>query len=43
MRLVQYNECLVNIMDTDGLVFQHQGINSHSADNAPTRYLVFKG
>ena len=32
MKLVQYNKCLVSIVDTGGLVLQHQGISSHSAD-----------
>ena len=30
MKLVQYNECLISIVDADGLV--HLGISSHSAD-----------
>ena len=37
MRLAQYNECLVSIVDTV------QGISSHSADYAPIRFQVFKG
>ena len=32
MKLVQYNECLISIVDADGLVLYHQGISSHSAD-----------
>ena len=40
MKLVQYNEFLVSIVDTDGLVL---GISSHSADYAPMRFPVFKG
>ena len=43
MKLIQYNECLVRIVDTDGLVLEHQGISSHSADYAPMRFPVFKG
>ena len=43
MKLVQYNACLVSIMDTYGLVLQHHSISSHSADYAPMRFLVFKG
>ena len=45
MKLVKYNERLVSIGDTDGLVLQHQGISSHShaADYAPMRFPVFKG
>ena len=41
MKLVQYSECLVSIVDTEGLV--HQGIGSHNADYAPMRYSVSKG
>ena len=36
MKLVQYNEYLVNIVDTDGLMLEHQGISSYSAVYAPT-------
>ena len=43
MKLVQHNECLVSIVDTDGLVLYHQGISSYSADYAPLRSPVFKG
>ena len=43
MKLVQYNACLVSIVDTDGLVLKHQGISSHGADYAPVRFPVFKG
>ena len=43
MKLVQYNEFLVSIVDTDGLVLQHQDISSRSADYAPMRFPVFKG
>ena len=39
MKLVQYNECLVSIVDADGLV----RISSHSADYAPMHFPVFKG
>ena len=41
MKLVQYNECLVSIVDTDSRV--PSGISSHSADYAPMRFPVFKG
>ena len=34
MSLIQYNEYLVNTVDTDGLVLQHQGISSYSAECA---------
>ena len=43
MQLVQYNQCLISIEDTDDLVHKHQGISSHSADYAPMRYPMFKG
>ena len=43
MKLVQYNECLFSIVDTDGLVLYHQGISSNSADYATMRFPVFKG
>ena len=39
MELVQYNECLVSIVDTGW----HQGISYNSADYAPMRFPVFKG
>ena len=35
MKLVQYNEYLVSIVDTDDLVLQHQGISIHSVDYTP--------
>ena len=41
MKLVQYNEYLISIVDTDGLM--HQGISSHSGDYAPMHYPVFRG
>ena len=34
MWLIQYNEYLVNTVDTDGLVPQHQGISGYSAEYA---------
>ena len=43
MKLVQYNECLVSIVNTDGLVLYLQGISSHSADYALMCFPVFKG
>ena len=42
-KLVQYSECLVSILDTDGQVLYHQGIMSHSADYAPMRSPVLRG
>ena len=35
MKLVQYNECLISIVDADGI--------SHSAEYAPMRFPVFRG
>ena len=43
MKLVQYNGCLISIVDADALVLYHQGISSHSADYAPMRLPVFRG
>ena len=43
VKLAQYNECLVSIVDTDGLVLWHQDISSHSADYTPMRFPMFKG
>ena len=43
MKLIQYNDCIVSIVDTGGLVLYHQDISSHSAAYAPMRFLVFKG
>ena len=43
MKLVQYNDCLVSIVDTDGLLLKHQGIGSQSSDYAPMRFPVFRG
>ena len=35
MKLGQYYEYLVSIVDTDGLVLQHLTISSHSAEFVP--------
>ena len=43
MKLVQYNEHLVSIMDTDGLVLWNQGISSYSAENAPMYFQLLMG
>ena len=45
MKLIQYmyNEYLVSTGDTGDLVFQHQGISSHSAEYAPMRFQLFMG
>ena len=36
MKLAQYNDCLISIVE-------HQGISSHSADYAAMRFPVFMG
>ena len=43
MKLVQYNEYSVNTLDTDKLVFQHQGISSHSAEYEVMHSQLFMG
>ena len=43
MKLVQYSECLVSIVDTDDLVLYHQGISSNRTDYTPMHFPVFKG
>ena len=43
MKLVQYNECLISIVDTDGLMLLHPAISSHSAYYAPMYFPVRKG
>ena len=35
MESIQYNDCLFSTVDTDGLVLEHQGISSNSADYTP--------
>ena len=35
MKLVQYNECLVSTVDTDGLVLKNQVISSSSVQYTP--------
>ena len=32
MNLVQYDKYLINAVGTDGLVLQHHGIRTHSAE-----------
>ena len=41
--LVQYNDYLVNNVDTDSLVLEQQGISSHSAENASMHFQLFMG
>ena len=43
MKLLQYNEYLINIVGTDGLVLEPQGISSPSAEYAPMCIQLFKG
>ena len=43
MKLIKYNVYLVSTVDTDGLVLQHQGSNSHSAEYAPMHFQMFMG
>ena len=40
MKLVQYNEYCINIMETDGLVIYHQGVSSHSAFPAVSELMI---
>ena len=41
IKLSQYNEYFVSTVDTDGFVLEHQGINSHSAENIPIHFQRF--
>ena len=41
--MAQYNEYLVSIMDTDGLVLEHQAISSNSAEYAAMHFELFMG
>ena len=41
MKLVHYNWYLVSTVDTDGLVFQHQGISANSAEYTPMDFWLF--
>ena len=42
MKLAWYNEYSIHTVDSDGLVLQHQGISSHSAEYALMPFLAFK-
>ena len=42
MKQFQYNDCLVSIVNTDGLVLLHQGLSSYSDDYASMCIPVFK-
>ena len=43
MKMVQCYEYLVSIVDTDGLVLQHQDISSKNADCASMHFQLFMG
>ena len=43
IELFQYNEYFVNTVGTDGLVLQHQGISSHSAEYPLMHFQLFMG
>ena len=41
LKLIQHHGYLVSTMDTDGLVFEHQGISNHSAEYTPLYFQPF--
>ena len=41
MKPVQYMEYFINTVATDGMVLQHQGISSHSAEYTPICFQLF--
>ena len=43
MKIIKCSEYVVSAVDTDGLVLQHQGICSHSAEYAPMCFQLFMG
>ena len=43
MKLLQCNEYVVSQVDTDGLVLQHKGISSYSAEYTLMYFLLFMG
>ena len=43
MKPVQYKEYLVNTVDTDSLVLQHQGISNRSVEYAPLCFQLSMG
>ena len=43
MKSIQHNKYLVTTVATDGLVLQHDGINSHTAKHSPMRLHGLKG
>ena len=42
MKQFQYNDCLVSIVNTDGLALLHQGLSSYSDDYASMCIPVLK-
>ena len=43
MKLVPYDEYIVSIVGTDGLVLYHQGISSYSVQYTPLYFQLFMG
>ena len=43
MKLVPYTWYLARIVGTDGLLLQHQGISSFSAEYGPMHFHLFMG
>ena len=43
MHMGQYNEYLISMVDTDGLVLQRQGISSHSAAHTSMTFQLWMG
>ena len=43
MKLVQHIWYLASTVATDALVFYHQGISSHSAEDTPMYFHLFMG
>ena len=43
MNLVQNKEYIIRTVDTDDLVFKHQGISSQNANYAPMYFQLFSG
>ena len=41
MEIVQYNRYFVSTVDIDGLVFQDQGISSHSAEYTSMSFQLY--
>ena len=43
MKLIQYKDYLVSTVGTDGMLLQHQGIDSWSVEYASMRFQLFMG